>query len=168
MQKLRICKLHRNAWIDIWSSKWFTSNSTCREIYERNKLVRLQLSSSCLFELKTGNRKTDKSRRHFFAEKENVGSGMENRDEREGKFLAREGDWELNRKRIKIFNPNRKNFFFLKKGQNFKTRKKYFVGKGNRKPRQYKRDSLKRRKIFGRRRRKGECILTREKLLLKW
>ena len=154
MQKLRICKLHRNAWIDIWSSKWFTSNSTCREIYERNKLVRLQLSSSCLFELKTGNRKTDKSRRHFFAEKENVGSGMENRDEREGKFLAREGDWELNRKRIKIFNPNRKNFFF--------------VGKGNRKPRQYKRDSLKRRKIFGRRRRKGECILTREKLLLKW
>ena len=47
---------------------------------------------------------------------------MENRDEREGKFLAREGDWELNRKRIKIFNPNRKNFF-PEKGQNFKTKK---------------------------------------------
>jgi len=123
MQKLRICKLHRNAWIDIWSSKWFTSNSTCREIYERNKLVRLQLSSSCLFELKTGNRKTDKSHRHFFAEKENVGSGMENRDEREGKFLAREGDWELNRKRIKIFNPNRKNFFSWKKGKTLRQEK---------------------------------------------
>ena len=39
-------------------------------------------------------RTSDKTGKHqqFFAEKENVGSGMENRDEREGKFLAREGD----------------------------------------------------------------------------
>lgn len=48
---------------------------------------------------------------------------MENRDEREGKFLAREGDWELNRKRIKIFNPNRKNFFSWKKGKTLRQEK---------------------------------------------